>query len=211
MDNIIIEFEETLVNYDKTKAYSLFDDFIKQNNTTKFIDDVIIEVLNNIGDKWDKGILSLSQVYLSSKICEEIISKHVSTINTISKNDRKIGIVTLEDYHILGKRIVSSTLSSFGFNLVDYGHGISAEEMIDIVVKDKPEILLISVLMYPSALRVKTLRDELVKKGINIKILVGGAPFNFDQDLWTSVGADAMGKNASEAALILEKWMEAQL
>ncbi len=208
MDSFKTEFEHALVNYDKTKAYSLFDNYILENDSNKFIDEILVEVLSIIGDKWDKGILSLSQVYLSSKICEELIANYVSTLKTSSKNDGRIGIVTLEDHHILGKRIVSSTLFSCGFNLVDYGQGISAEEMVDIIIKDKPEILLISVLMYPSALRVKKLRDELVKKDINIKILVGGAPFNFDKDLWAGVGADAMGRNASDAIVILEKWME---
>lgn len=208
MDNIKNEFEEALINYDKTKASSLFEIFIKENDATQFIDEIVVEVLNTIGDKWNKGILSLSQVYLSSKICEGLIDRYVAYVQPAAKYPGKIGIATLEDHHILGKRIVCSTLRSYGFNLIDYGNGVSTEEMVDIVAKNNLEILLISVLMYPSALKVKKLRDGLIKRGLIIKILVGGAPFNFDHDLWTRVGADAMGKNASEAVEILGKWME---
>ena len=204
------EFEEALVNYEKTRAFSLFEKFVRENETAKFIDEIIVEILSSIGNKWHKGNLSLSQVYLSSKICEEIIAKLLPAQPTAPKNSRKTGIVTLEDHHILGKRIVSSTLRSSGFNLIDFGHGISVERMLEKIISEKPEILLISVLMYPSALKVKKLRDELLKNNIEIKILVGGAPFNFDKNLWEKVGADAMGRNATDAVKMLEKWMEAK-
>jgi methanogenic corrinoid protein MtbC1 len=36
---------------------------------------------------------------------------------------------------------------------------------------------------------------------------VGGAPFLFDDQLWQEVGADAMGKSASDAVAIVERLM----
>jgi methanogenic corrinoid protein MtbC1 len=36
-------------------------------------------------------------------------------------------------------------------------------------------------------------------------VVVGGAPFLFDPLLWREVGADAMGRSASEAPGIIEK------
>jgi len=41
-------------------------------------------------------------------------------------------------------------------------------------------------------------------------LIVGGAPFRFDANLWKEVGADAMGKNASEAINIITHFMESQ-
>jgi methanogenic corrinoid protein MtbC1 len=34
--------------------------------------------------------------------------------------------------------------------------------------------------------------------------VVGGAPFRFDEALWRKVGADAMGRNGTDALRILE-------
>lgn len=210
IENFNLEFEKALVNFEKVKAHTLFENYLKFNGNTsnKFIDDIIVNVLSNIGTKWDKGELSLAQVYLSSKICEEIIESLLPQDSTFAKNSLKIAIVTLEDHHILGKRIISSTLHASGFNIIDYGHGATAEEIVDKVISDKIDILLVSVLMYPSALKVKLIREKLTKLNLKTKLLVGGAPFNFDQDLWKDVGADAMGKNASDAFEIINKWME---
>ena len=65
------------------------------------------------------------------------------------------------------------------------------------------EVLLISTLMLRSALRVKDLRKRLRDLGGDVKILVGGAPFRFDDQLFKDVDADAMGTSASDAMAFL--------
>ena len=39
------------------------------------------------------------------------------------------------------------------------------------------------------------------------KVVVGGAPFLFDDQLWQEVGADAMGKSAADAVAIVTRLM----
>ena len=102
----------------------------------------------------------------------------------------------------------SFTTKANGYELIDYGHGISAEELISNVIEDGIKFLLISVLMYPSALRIKLISDTFKNQNIDTKILVGGAPFNFDNSLWKIVGADAMGKNASDSLRIIDNWLQ---
>ena len=58
------------------------------------------------------------------------------------------------------------------------------------------KVLCISVLMMPSALRLK---NVLPKLNPDIKVLVGGAPFRFDPQMYKEIGAHAMGKSATEA------------
>ncbi len=62
--------------------------------------------------------------------------------------------------------------------------------------------------MLPSALHIKKVRAALDRAGCRPFILVGGAPFLFDAELWREVGADAMGANASEAVAIVERLMQ---
>ena len=66
---------------------------------------------------------------------------------------------------------------------------------------------MISVLILPSALKVADVCKALKEADAPVKVLVGGAPFLFDETLWKEVGADAMGRNAAEAITIVKKWM----
>jgi methanogenic corrinoid protein MtbC1 len=98
-------------------------------------------------------------------------------------------------------------LRTSGFGLLDYGR-VEADDLVRRAQEDQIQVLLLSTLMLPSALRVKDVRTKLDKMGLQVKIVVGGAPFRFDDQLWQEVGADAMGRNASEAVGIIARIVE---
>jgi methanogenic corrinoid protein MtbC1 len=142
---------------------------------------------------------------MSGRICEELVDQLLPPASPNRKHQPKTAIAVLEDYHLLGKRIVYSTLRASGFELLDYGqqevNGLAAQ-----VQRDQIEILLISTLMLPSALRVKKVREKLA--AYPVKIVVGGAPFRFDQQLWKEVGADATSPTASGIVPLLKTLTE---
>ena len=89
---------------------------------------------------------------------------------------------------------------------MDLGGGLNADNLTGIVKNEKIKILLLSVLMLPSALRIKELKERLADT--DVKIIVGGAPFRFDTNLWKEIGADGFGKDSSEAIEIVTKLTE---
>jgi methanogenic corrinoid protein MtbC1 len=107
---------------------------------------------------------------------------------------------------MLGKRIVYSLMRASGFELFDYGR-MDVDELVARVLAEKIRVLLISVLILPSALKVREVCTRLKAEGAPIKVAVGGAPFLFDDQLWREVGADAMGRSAADAVAIVNDWM----
>ncbi|MGV9199009.1 MAG: cobalamin-dependent protein, partial [Promethearchaeia archaeon] len=83
--------------------------------------------------------------------------------------------------------------------------GITIKNLLSKIMHDNLEILLISTLMLRSALKIKNLTQAIREKNLNIKVIVGGAPFNFDDSLWKKVGADAVGVNAFNIIELLRK------
>lgn len=193
------DFYNSLIFLDKLKAEEILGKFSSDKNLLPFIEKIVAATLIRIGEEWDEGVISLSQVYMSGKICEEIIDKVLPKESPKRKRQPKAAIVMLQDHHVLGKRIVYSVLRASGFELEDWGYGQTVEDILRKYDENKVEVLLISTLMLNSALKIKTLIPQLRKKNEKIKIIVGGAPFIFDKDLWKEVGADAMGENASDA------------
>ena len=164
---------------------------------------VVGPVLERIGADWEHGRIALSQVYMSGRICEDIVNSLLPPAGVHRKDQPTMAIAVLEDHHGLGKRIVSSTLRASGFVLADYGHGVTAPTLARKAADEGIEVLLISTLMLRSAHRVFDVRTKLDQLGCKVKIVVGGAPFLFDSRLWQEVGADAMGKSASDAVSIV--------
>ncbi len=206
MKEKILLFQDALTSLDKVQAENIFNEALTDNSPIDVVEQVVVPALENIGQAWQEGSIALSQIYMSGRFCEEMVEQVLPPSDPDRKNQPRSAIVVLNDYHMLGKRIVYSVMRASGFELFDYGR-MDVDELVERIRTDGLRVLMISVLMLPSALKIREVRDALDAAGITIKILVGGAPFLFDSELWRDVGADAMGSNASDAIQIIESWM----
>lgn len=209
MDNVKLEskqLEQALLVLDQEHAENIIFKAVKRESPIVTAGELISDTLQRIGVSWEKGELSLSQVYMSGIICEKIIDKILPPKSPSRKSQPKTAIAVLEDFHLLGKRIVYSTLRSGGIELIDLGGGLTIDKIVRFVKEEDVKILLISVLMLPSALRIKDLVKQLTD--VDVKIVVGGAPFRFDDNLWVEIGAHYYGKDSADALEIVNKLME---
>ena len=200
------DFEKSLLSVNRDRAREIVLSALEYGNPIEVAGNLVTKVLERIGAGWEKGDYSLSQVYMSGAICESIIDEVLPPMSPNRKNQPITAIGVFEDYHLLGKRIIYSSLRSGGFELIDLGGGLSVEKILKAVDEHHIEVLLLSVLMLPSALRIKSLIARLDPN--KIKVVVGGAPFRFDPHLADEIGAYAMGKDSSDAFEIMKKLAE---
>lgn len=192
------ELERALLTLDRLAVSRMLSDICAASSPLECVERLIVPVLERIGEGWEDGRVSLSQVYMSGRLCEELVDAILPPTDDSRKSQPSMAIAVLEDYHMLGMRIVYSALRASGFTLQNYGR-IEMDQLVARVKSDGIRILLLSALMLPAALRIKVLRERLLAEGCLPKLVVGGAPFRFDDALWREVGADACGRTASEA------------
>jgi methanogenic corrinoid protein MtbC1 len=201
------EFQSALLDLDQIRATEILDQHKSTLPNLELVSRVVVPALERIGDSWQDGSLALSQIYMSGRICEQLIDRLFPPGSEQRKCQPNMAIAVLDDFHFLGKRIIYSHIRSAGYGIADYGRK-TADELVARVVADELEIIFISTLMYPSALQVKTVRKQLDQRAPHVKIVVGGAPFNLDHQLWQEVGAHAMCHNGSEAVKYINSVME---
>lgn len=183
---------------------------LQRTSPIDFVEEVIVGALERIGEDWQQGTVSLSQVYMGGRLCEQLVDDILPPAAPERKHQPKMAICTLADHHKLGKSIVYSILRASGFELADYDT-VDVVDLVEHVKNDQIKILLISVLMLSSALKIKEVKEMLTANAINVKIIVGGAPFRFDANLWQEVGADGMCRSASDVARVITKLMDEPL
>ncbi|MBI9073673.1 MAG: cobalamin-dependent protein [Melioribacteraceae bacterium] len=204
---IVNQFEKALLNFDKIEANRLLLAHVDEYGPAELINKIVVQALKRIGDSWQNGSLALSQIYMSGRICEQLVDELLPPASNQRRNQPKMAIAVLNDYHFLGKRIIYSQIRSAGFEVIDYGRK-TVNELVEAICNDGIEVIFISTLMYPSALDIKLVVEKLEKERAKVKVLVGGAPFNMDKKLWQQVGADAMGTDGNEALNWVNKMME---
>jgi methanogenic corrinoid protein MtbC1 len=210
MADVVDDFMEALLALDRLSAKQIFLDQSRTLSRLQFIEEVVAGALERIGTRWQEGSVALSQVYMGGRICEQLVDEILPPGAPERKDQPKMAICVLADHHKLGKVIVYSLLRANGFELLDYDT-VNVDDLVAGVQRDQIKVLLISVLMLSSALKVKEVKEKLIDLHLDVKIIVGGAPFRFDDTLWLEVGADAMGRTASEATAAVRKTMEGSL
>lgn len=105
------------------------------------------------------------------------------------------------DFHGLGKKILTGFLKANMFRVVDLGLNVKAEKFIHTALMEESGIIGISSMMVHTALGKEgavKVRNLLDKRGLSsrIKLIVGGAPFKFDDTLFLQTGADAYATDA---------------
>lgn len=198
-------FEAALLAMDRVAANRILADACREGTPHAAVDTIVVPALEGLGEGWNLGSVSLAQVYMGGRICEEAVESILPA--SAPGSGRSCAVVTLDDYHTLGKRIVLSGLRAAGLHVLDYGR-MTMEQVVARASDDDIAILFVSVLMLPSALRVRELVSALRQRQLRVRVVVGGAPFRLDHLLWREVGADAMGLVASDAVRIAREFQD---
>ena len=201
-DSELREFRRSLLEMDRVGAKRVLETVLAALPVDGVVEQLVIPSLEEMGREWEAGRLALSQIYMGGRICEELVDILLPAASPYRKDQPAMAVAVLEDHHLLGKRMVYSSLRAAGFELLDFGR-VNVETLILRTQQEQISILLISTLMLPSALRIREVSSGLRKAGWTGKIIVGGAPFRFDSQLWKEVGADGTSANASGAASLV--------
>jgi methanogenic corrinoid protein MtbC1 len=199
-------FEHALLAMDRVSARETLLAAVEGADSLAVTEAVVAPALERIGDDWEQGSVSLAQLYMAGRIAEQVVSEVLPQSWSAGDEHPQLAIAVLEDHHALGKRLVLSALRSAGYAVTDYGHGVTVEGLVQRCRDDNPRVLLISTLMLPAALRVREVVDRLAVPTPRPVVIVGGAPFRLDPTLWTEVGADATGRNSSEAIELVDRF-----
>ncbi len=173
---------------------------------------VLIEIINGamdvVGQKQANRELVLSRIYLISKIVDAAINR---VLSVLPKAPRTVGTVVIGtpqgDHHGLGRKIVGSFLRAAGIQVIDLGISVPGRDFVSTAIGMQAEVIAMSALLLHTIEEVTRVREILDQRGLQrrIKLVVGGAPFTFDAELYRQVGADATGKNATDAVRVIRQ------
>jgi methanogenic corrinoid protein MtbC1 len=114
--------------------------------------------------------------------------------------------------HTLGKRIVTGCLRSLMIDVVDLGVNVAPEKFVDAAITHNAPVIAISSMMMHTArseLGCTKVREILKERNLEdkIKIVVGGAPYRWDPNLYKTVQADAWAEDGITAGKVIKDLM----
>lgn len=153
----------------------------EMKDPVKIIEGPLLEGMKRVGDMFGEGKMFLPQVVKtarSMKRAVEILTPHIenSRKEATGKKAGKILIATVKgDVHDIGKNIVSTVLACNNYEIIDLGIMVPGEKIVEVAIKEKPDIICLSGLITPSLGEMSETARLLKQAGIDVPIMVGGA------------------------------------
>ena len=205
------KYLEAILDTNHDLAFDVVDSSIKEGCSPEtIIFEILIPAMEELAEIIRVGPdATLAQLYLASKISGELIDRLVPQFTKKPEVEGKMIIGTsAEDFHGLGKKIVSGCLKARMIEISDLGLNVPAEKFVKEAVKQKADVIGISSMMVHTARGGNgpiKVRKILKKQGLEnrIRLVVGGAPYRFHPTLFKEVGADAWADNGIAAANVI--------
>ena len=171
----------------------------------QIIDDSMIPAMEAIGVEFEAGRAFVPNLLLSARAMKsalDILKPLMMAENTTSYGTVVIGTVK-GDLHDIGKNLVASMLEGRGFKVINLGADVSKERFVEAARENNADIVAMSALLTTTMDYMKEVVDAVRASGLDVKIMIGGAPIN--AGFAEQIGADGFSTNANEAVAVAKR------
>jgi len=206
--DVLAEIAKAIIDGNHQRVGELTGQVIEEGVAPKSIlDDGLIAGMDVVGERFRVHEIFLPDVLMAAKAMYAgmdqlrplLIKEGIPSLG-------KIVIGTVQgDLHDIGKNLVGIMLKGAGFEVVDLGHDVAPEKMVETAKEQQIPVIGMSALLTTTMpmMRevIQRLKDE--KLDGDIKTVVGGAPVTkaFARD----IGADAYGFDAANAVGVVKR------
>lgn len=175
----------------------------------RILTEALVGGMTIVGHDFRDGILFVPEVLLAANAMKggmAILKPLLAETGAPRVGKMVIGTVK-GDIHDIGKNLVTMMMEGAGFEVVDLGINTAADEYLEALKNEQPDILGMSALLTTTMPYMKVVIDTMVEKGIrdDYTVLVGGAPLN--EEFGKAIGADAYCRDAAVAVETAKQFM----
>jgi 5-methyltetrahydrofolate--homocysteine methyltransferase len=187
------ELSDGIVKLDRDKVYALVQKALDDGENPIKIIESAQKGMEIVGDKFNAGEFYLAELMLSAKIFQTLVEM-INPVLSQSPSKSKVGTILLAtpegDIHDLGKNIVATMFAANGWEVVDMGVDVPADQIVSKTAELAPDILGLSCLLTTAFSSIKQTVDSLAARGLRdkIKLVIGGGVTN--ESTRAFVGAD---------------------
>ena len=155
--------------------------------------------MNEVGRRFGEGKMFLPQVVKTARTMKqavEILQPYLAAPSTADRSEtadgseaaagsdtsaekgtkRKILLATVKgDVHDIGKNIVAVVMACNGYEVIDMGVMVPAEQIVRKAIEEHVDMIGLSGLITPSLEEMVNVAKELRRAGLDIPIMIGGA------------------------------------
>ena len=209
MADHLAKVRDIVLSYDTAKAEPAVREALAAGVPPLDIANAMTEAIRSVGDRYGRGELFLPELIGAAEVLKKALPAVTEAIQKSGSTRKTLGTVLIGtvfgDIHTIGKNIVATLLFTAGFEVVDLGVNVKAEDFLVSVRQKKPALLAMSSLLTTTAMEQKNVVKKLAAEGLRekVKVIVGGG--SITQEFADSIGAEGYGATAPDGVVIAKR------
>lgn len=176
------------------------------------LNDGMIAAMREVGTRFEAGDYYVPEMLIAARAMQSgmaILKPHLQQVDRKSSGRVLIGTVK-GDLHDIGKNLVSLMLEGEGYEIIDLGVDVPAEEFVKKVAELQPDVVAMSALLTTTMPSMKLTIDALTAADLRhkVKVIIGGAPVT--EAYAQQIEADGFSPDASRAANLVNSLLGVQ-
>jgi len=203
-DEILNEITRSLVECEPDKTEALTKDALEAGTEPlSIINEGLVPGMEIVGQKFQSGEYFLPQMVIAANAMQQamgLLEPELQARKQVSESVGTVVIGTVKgDIHEIGKSLVATMMSAYGFRVHDVGVDVDVETFVDKVRETGANLLGLSALLTTTMTAQREVIQAFEEAGIRdqVKVLVGGAPVT--QEWADTIGADGYAEDVMGA------------
>ena len=152
----------------------------KYPRVVDIIEGPLMAGMNTVGKLFGEGKMFLPQVVKTARTMKQAVGILQPYLEAEKSEDTtsagKVLLATVKgDVHDIGKNIVSVVMACNGYDVIDMGVMVPAEQIVRKAMEEQVDMIGLSGLITPSLEEMVNVATELRNAGLDIPIMIGGA------------------------------------
>ena len=205
MDDVLEELAATIRGHGRDsheRAEELVRTALEDETTPEVIlESSLVPAMADVGRRFRDREIFVPQVLVSSRAMQAALRvlEPLLTPGAFETRGHVVIGTVKGDVRDIGTNLVAMLLRGSGFVVTDLGINVPMQRFADTIEEVQPEIVGLSALLTTTMMQMESYVEEWVRLGLRgrVKVMVGGAPVT--SAFARKIGADAYGRNASDA------------
>jgi 5-methyltetrahydrofolate--homocysteine methyltransferase len=198
LKKLLEDLSGTVVSGDVKKARRLTEQLLNEGVPANHVLEAMLKAMRIVDDKYERKeyfVMDVAAAASAMKEAFKLLQPHLKVEQARMKG--KIVIGSLKgNIQGLGKDIVAAALKSAGFEVVDLGADVSPESFVNAAIREKANVIAISVSMDETVPYLKKVVEILCERNLRdrVKVVIGGNAVS--EKTREEYGIDAYAKDA---------------
>ncbi len=200
-----LSLTKSLIRHDERMSSDLFADALGSLKLVELFEDILIPVLVEVGDRWERGEIGIATEHFASSFIQAKIMAVYQSLPLHPSAPKIILGCAPDELHEIGSMMLATLLRDAGYRVEYLGPDLPLEDLLIYIREESPKIVVLSATMKDSAEDLMKFPQKL--QGLKPQILFGfgGAAFNMNPELQTKIDGHYLGPSISNSVELIQQ------